>query len=329
MNAKVNYSLVGLFVLASIAIMFVFVLWLIKPADEEVMAPYYIYFTESVSGLNIDSPVKFRGVTIGKVKKMRINPINSEEIEVLVMVQEDTPIKTDTVAKLKAQGITGLSYIDLSKGSREAPRLKTSKHVTLLTREYDKIGIIKSVPSFFAQVEKTFGSVSVNLSKTLHRTDQLLGDENQERIARILENLANTLSRIERALDEKTIKNFHRLVASSASTMRQFDETMPRIEGLIENSVRFEDSVRDQLHSIALSYKEVQAAMEVFRKRNENGDYSVKEYVGPPMKQFELTMRELQQTLLSLNDMLVRFSDSPSDILLQSEEPNIGPGEKR
>lgn len=328
MNAKVNYSLVGLFVLASIALVFLFVLWMIKPADEEVMMPYHIYFTESVSGLNIDSPVKFRGVTIGKVKKMRINPVNSEEIEVLVMVQEDAPIKTDTVAQLKAQGITGLSYIDLSEGSKEAPRLKTSKHVTLLTREYDEIGVIKAVPSFFAQVEKTFGSVSVNLSKTLHRTDQLLGDENQERIAKILEHLANTLSRIERALDKKTIDNFHRLVASSASTMRQLDAAMPRVNGLIDNSVRFEDDVRAALHSIAQSYKEVQAAMEVFRVRNENGDYSVQENVGPPMKQFELTMRELQQSLLNLNDMLARFSDSPSDLLLKSEEPNIGPGER-
>lgn len=328
MNAKVNYSLVGLFVLASIALMFVFVLWMIKPADEEVMAPYHIYFTESVSGLNIDSPVKFRGVPVGKVKKMRINPVNIEEIEVLVMVQEDTPIKTDTVAQLKAQGITGLSYIDLSQGSKEAPRLETSKHVTLLTREYDRIGVIKSVPSFFAQVEKTFGPVAVNLSKTLHRTDQLLGDANQERITQILEHLANTLSRIERGLDQKTIDNFQRLVASSASMMRQLDATMPRVNGLIDNSIRFEDKVRAELHSIAQSYKEVQAAMEAFRIRNENGDYSVQENVGPPMKQFELTMRELQQTLLNLNGMLARFGDSPSDMLLLSEEPNIGPGEK-
>jgi hypothetical protein len=104
---------------------------------------------------------------------------------------------------------------------------------------------------------------------------------------------------------------------------------MPKVDTFIEKSVAFEERVSNNLASIAGSYKKISSAMEVFEARNRNGDYSVKENVGESMKQFQITMRELQTTLNEINLLLLRFGDSPSDILLQSEEPNIGPGEKK
>lgn len=319
MNAKTNYSLVGLFVLMSIVLIFVFVIWLIKPTDETVLTSFKIYFTESVSGLNIDSPVKYRGVTIGKVTKMRINPTNIEEIQVDILVDKDAPIKTDTVAKLKAQGITGLNYIDLSQGSKTTP---------LLCVESPEDPVIKSVPSFLVKVEESFGSVSVNLSKTLHSTGELLREENQEAITKTLKNLATTMDKINTALDEKSIHNFHKLLASARSTVEKMDNTMPKVDSFIDKSVDFEARVSTALTSISKSYLTIASAMAVFEERNKNGDYSMKESTAEPMKQFQITMREMQITLNEINLMLARYGDSPSDMLLQSEEPNIGPGEK-
>ena len=175
--------MVGFFVIMSIVLIFVFVIWLVKPTDDKEQTLFKIYFTESVSGLNIDSPVKYRGVTIGKVTKMSINPVNIEEIEVDILVDRDSPIKTDTVAKLKAQGITGLNYIDLSQGSKNAP---------LLCENGEEILVIKSVPSFLVKVEESFGSVSVNLSNLMESTQVLLRTENQEEFTKILRSLAST-----------------------------------------------------------------------------------------------------------------------------------------
>ncbi len=319
MNAKTNYSLVGLFVLMSIVLIFVFVVWLIKPTDETVLTPFKIYFTESVSGLNIDSPVKYRGVTIGKVTKMRINPTNIEEIQVDILVDDDAPIKTDTVAKLKSQGITGLNYIDLSQGSKEAP---------FLCDVEKNDPVIKSVPSFLVKVEESFGSVSLNLSKTLHSTGQLLREENQEAITKTLKHLSATMDKIDTALDEKSIQNFHKMIASARSTVEKMDKTMPKVDAFIDKSVDFEERVSNALTSISKSYLTIASAMAVFEERNKNGDYSMKESTAEPMKQFQITMREMQRTLNEINLMLARYGDSPSNMLLQSEEPNIGPGEK-
>ncbi|MEJ2501662.1 MAG: MlaD family protein, partial [Campylobacterales bacterium] len=149
MNAKTNYTLVGVFVLLSLALMAFFVIWMLEPAKEDEVQSYRVEFSESVSGLNVDSPVKFRGVTVGKVRKIRISPNNIEKIEVLIDVWKTTPIKTDTVAKLKAQGITGLSYIDLSRGSDAAQLLKGN--------EKGAVPVIPYEPSFFVTLERSFG----------------------------------------------------------------------------------------------------------------------------------------------------------------------------
>ena len=320
MNAKTNYTLVGLFVITSIVLIFVFVIWLIRPSDETVMRPFTIFFSESVSGLNIDSPVKYRGVTIGKVTKMHINPANIEEIEVDISVDRDAPIKTDTVAKLKSQGITGLSYIDLSEGSKQAPLLAAGRK---------EVPEIKSVPSFLVKVEESFGSISVNLSNTLQSIQVLLREENQEEITKILKHTAQTMDKLDKALDEKSIDNFHKLMASARSTAEKMDRTMPKVDSFIDKSVDFEARVSAALTSISGSYLTISSAMAVFEERNKNGDYSVKENVGESMKQFQITMREMETTLNEINLLLARYGNSPSDMLLQSEEPDIGPGEKQ
>ncbi len=319
MNAKTNYTMVGLFVIMSIVLIFVFVIWLVRPTDDRELTSFKIYFTESVSGLNIDSPVKYRGVTIGKVTRMRINPTNIEEIQVDILVDREAPIKTDTVAKLKAQGITGLNYIDLSQGSKATP---------LLCEENEEDPVIKSVPSFLVKVEESFGSVSVNLSKTLHATSTLLRDENQEEITKILKHFSATMEKLDTALNETSIRNFQKLLVSARSTVEKMDKTMPKVDQFIDKSVAFEEGVSNALSSISKSYLTIASSLAVFEERNRNGDYSMKESTAEPMKQFGITMREMERTLNEINAILARYGDSPSNMLLQTEEADIGPGEK-
>lgn len=319
MNAKTNYTMVGLFVIMSIVLIFVFVIWLIRPTDDKELTPFKIYFTESVSGLNIDSPVKYRGVTIGKVTKMSINLANIEEIEVNILVDKNAPIKTDTVAKLKAQGITGLSYIDLSQGSKTAPLLSDGKK---------DIPVIKSVPSFLVKVEESFGSVSVNFSNLMESAQILLREENQVEITKTLKHLAAIMAKFDKTLNDQSIDDFHKLLASARSTVEKMDKTMPKVDQFIDKSVAFEEGVSNALSSISKSYLTIASSLAVFEERNRNGDYSMKESTAEPMKQFQITMREMEITLNEINLMLARFGDSPSNMLLQSEEPNIGPGEK-
>ena len=321
MNAKTNYALVGLFVLLSVTVMTFFVIWLIQPSDEQQEQMYRIEFTESVSGLNVDSSVKYRGVTIGKVKTIRISPYNVEKIEVIISVGKDTPIKVDTVAKLRPQGITGLTYLDLSRGSKTSERL--------LPKNGFDVPLIKAVPSFFVRLERTFGTTSENFSSMLAQIKALLGEENQEEVKRMLHHTANITAKIDDALTSERLEDMNQMVFSISSLAKHLDENTPEFNRVLKSGDAFALQAKTSIASLQQSFASMAETMRVINERNKNGDYSIKENMGPGMRQFEMTMRDMQQSLIQLNQILARYGESPSDMLFQHQPPLVGPGERK
>ena len=320
MNAKTNYTLVGAFVLVSIALMTYFVIWMLQPAQKQEIQDYRIEFGESVSGLNVDSPVKYRGVTVGKVRAIRISPKNVEKIEVLISVLKSTPVKVDTVATLKSQGITGLSYIDLSRGSEAAPPLQAAN---------DEIPVIPSAPSFFVTLERSFGSVSENLPELLLRIKTLLGDENQQEVTRFLHHIANVAEKTDNALTEERFTHFDTTVVRIGQLAKKLDSKLPALQRLMDSGDAMAKQAKTSLVSLQANFASIAQTFEVFNARNKNGDYSIKDTMGPGMAQFEVTMNKMEQTLILLNQMLLRYGEQPSGMLLEYQPPNIGPGEKK
>ena len=97
-------------------------MWLGSPGHRDDVL-YRIHFPDSVSGLAVGDPVKFRGVDVGTVKSMIVDPDNSRLVMVDVRLRKETPVKTDTRASLQLKGITGVVYIELSGGDPKAQTL--------------------------------------------------------------------------------------------------------------------------------------------------------------------------------------------------------------
>ena len=124
MDDKVNYSLVGAFVLVLGAALVAGVLWLAAGlGGKQAMDPYQAVIQESVAGLNVDAPVKYLGVDVGKVSGIEIDAQNSQQVRLYFLIQRGTPIKRDSQAVLKTQGLTGIAYVELTGGSEGAPPL--------------------------------------------------------------------------------------------------------------------------------------------------------------------------------------------------------------
>lgn len=122
METDKHYFIEGLFIIGfSVAAAFFFV-WLASSGHRDDVA-YRIHFAESVSGLALGDPVKFRGVDVGTVKAMAIDAADPRLVQVDVRLRKDAPVKTDTKATLKLKGITGVVYIELDGGSAEAKTL--------------------------------------------------------------------------------------------------------------------------------------------------------------------------------------------------------------
>jgi phospholipid/cholesterol/gamma-HCH transport system substrate-binding protein len=126
METDKHYFFEGLFIIVfSVAAAF-FAVWLGSSGRHDDVI-YRIHFPDSVSGLTVGDPVKFRGVDAGSVKSMNIDPDNSRLVLVEVRLRKETPVKTDTRASLALKGITGVVFIELNGGD---PAAKTLLAVT-------------------------------------------------------------------------------------------------------------------------------------------------------------------------------------------------------
>src|SRR5512140_2811345 len=122
METDRHYFIEGLFIIGfSVAAAFVAV-WLGSAGRHDDVV-YRIHFAESVSGRAVGDTVKFRGVDVGTVKSMNLDPDNSRLVRVDVRLRKETPVKTDTRASLALKGITGVVTIELSGGDQAAQSL--------------------------------------------------------------------------------------------------------------------------------------------------------------------------------------------------------------
>ena len=315
MNNKVNYTLIGISVLLGLAVMFGFAYWMLKPSSDEETQKYLIYFDESVLGLNLDAPVKYRGITVGKVIRLRINPKNTEQVEVTVDILKSTPIKENTVAKLTAQGITGLTYINLTQGANDAPPLKA--------KPGEKYPVIKTVPSFFEHFERSLGDVSAQLSATLYKTQKLLNDENQKQISLLLQRTANVMDKFDRLLDDKTLQHFHSSMRNLDKITAKVDTTIPHIDAFIDKSSAWEDNINSSFESIKGTYlnmNKTMSNMAVSFSKAQHGFDTMSRNVNN-------TMLESQNVMIDLQNTLQDFEHNPSNVLYKKTELKTAPGE--
>lgn len=165
---------VGVFVLIGFGLALVAILWLGMASQFEKGQFYAAYFDESVQGLNKDSPVKYRGVTIGRVDRIAVAP-DTRLIEVVLKIESGLKPGPEMVAELKAVGITGIVFVELDRkrpGSPDpSPRLEfESKYPVVATRPSDISKIIASVDSILNQIQ------SMDLPALSARTRHLLED---------------------------------------------------------------------------------------------------------------------------------------------------------
>ena len=112
---------VGLFVAIGLAIAIVAIIWLGMSNYLQKGQFYSAYFDESVQGLDKDSPVKYRGVSIGRVHSISVAP-DATLIQVILKIESGLKIEkdliSDLVARLKSVGITGIMFVELERKAR-------------------------------------------------------------------------------------------------------------------------------------------------------------------------------------------------------------------
>ncbi|MBT8348293.1 MAG: MCE family protein [Sulfurovum sp.] len=303
MYSRVNYTIVGIFVLLFGAGMVWFAFWLAKYGLQEEFDTYRLEIKESIAGLSIDSNVKMRGVDVGKVSKMQINPNNIEIVEVYVKIKKGVPIKEDMVAHTAMFGVTGLLSIEIDGGTNAAKTL-------LPTEEY--IPLIKTQPSFLSKLTGDIGGVSGKLEDLLVQSEKLLSDRNIETMGDILDNTEKVTARAEE-LEEKVIVALEEL----NTVLEEFRISMDKVTTDFSDIKKVTVPTIDRLMETSTNFNRVTLKVE---KSIDRGDYNLQ-------KIFEPMLIDIDILLGQLNDMSRSIENNPSDLLFKSRKSIRGPGE--
>ncbi len=310
MYSKVNYMVVGIFVLLFGAGMVLFAFWLANYGLYKEFDIYKLEMKESVTGLSQDSSVKLRGVDIGRVSEIRINPENIEEVEIFLKIDKDIPIKEDMIASTQMFGITGLLSINIEGGTNEAKTLEPTE---------DYIPTIKTAPSFVSKLSDTVGGVGDRLSI-------LLSKDNIETIGSILDKFEKATAKAEE-LEQKAISSLDEVNA----TLKKFRITMADINTEFAEATTdfkqmqtdFSDIKKagiptiDKLMETSENFNRVTLKVE---KSIDRGDYNLK-------KIFEPVLVDIHILSAQLSDMSREWEKNPSDLLFKSRKSIRGPGE--
>lgn len=226
--------LTGLFVIALGAASIIAALWLGNYGEE--YKSYYVVTQRSVSGLNPESTVLFRGVNAGKVSSIRFDPQDRRNILVRVELNKDLPITHGTYAMLRVQALTGLAQVEL---------YDTGEHPEPLQTDPDDPARIPLRPSLFDKLTESGQDILSQLGMLATRLNSVLNERNRQRIERILESVATStehLALFERRVDEMLAEipalseEAKRVMAGINRLSDDLDTTVKQVRGLVEST---------------------------------------------------------------------------------------------
>jgi len=300
MNNRVNFTLVGAFVSLVSILFFASIYWIVKPTDEQKVYLYGLLVTESITGINIGTNVKYQGLPVGRVKSFRINPNNPREIMMDLEIRRDVPIRNGVMASIKPQGITGLSFIDIQVEEDAMPL----QEMHYLGRKYKvipfKTSLISSLANSASEITETLQNILKKVQKAL--------EDNKEESKTIIHELARITQQLNKLLSDDNIQNTASLIVSTNRLVHNADLMVDEYTSLSQES-------RNTLHTLNGSI--------------ENGDYDLKEIAGDIPQETVLMIREVRLLTNELSEVLRQFKENPNAVIFESTTPTPGPGESR
>lgn len=230
METRANYILIGVFTLLAILGTLGFFIWLASVQVNKQYQNYGILF-DDVSGLDASGDVLFNGISVGRVIGLRIDDNDPAKVFTTIEIEADIPVRSDTVAQLQSQGVTGVSYISLSGGTPQAAPLAVND---------DGVMIIPSRRSTVQTLVQEAPDLLIEATKLMEQFQKLAGPENQEYVTNILRNLDASSGRLDEAIND--FSEITGTVREATSHITQFTERLDAIGATVATTLEQADS---------------------------------------------------------------------------------------
>lgn len=301
MAGKTSKFFLGLFVMVGILIGVGIIVWIGASKYFQKGATYVTFFDESVQGLQMDSSVKYRGVDVGRVERIRVAP-DYKLVEVVMKVDLEGDLQQNTVAQLKTAGITGIVFIELDRikagDADRAPHIDFATEYPIIpSRRSELRQFITGVDEVLQQIKKVdFKGLSDQFKSAGKATENLLSGQKTKNIMANLESMSAGM--------DSAVSRVDGIIAEG------------KIEGILSDT---RNSLVEAKTLIATMNKEIHSM-----KLAETGEKANKMVEGFDRRsraittELRVSSENLQQATETLQRLLERLNTTPSDLIFSS-----------
>lgn len=312
---------VGLFMASGMIFAVLIIIWLGMSRFLEKGQYYVTYFNESVQGLDIDSPVKYRGVFVGRVDNIGVAP-DSKLIKVVLKIESGQTLDSGIVAQLKSVGITGSMFVELDRKKEEeadqSPSLSFPSEYPIVASKPSEIGeLISGINAVIDQVKSLdLQEISKNIKLTLQNINQKVTEANVKGISNSME---SALARVDYILDdqrwnsiltsvEKATQSVNSLLRNADRTLTRAEDTILRVEGIVADK---EETVKTAIDQ----FNQAMANANIFLQKGSSLVDGTDESVSNLMHYLEIVAHNLEKASDNLNQIMDTLADQPSQLL--------------
>lgn len=303
--SKESYALLtGLFVLVLGAALIAITIWLGHYGEER---DTYIVATQgSVSGLNTESTVIYRGVDAGKVAAIGFDPKDPKTILVRIEVNKGMPITHGTYARLRVQGLTGLAQIELNDtGENPTPLITSKQHPAR----------IPLLPSLVDKLSDAGGNILLHADELMASLTDMLNENNRGRIQRILANMETAtgqLAGLEERMDE------------AYAAVREASED---VQGASAKAVKTLSRIDETAGDLRKLTRQIQAFAENADTLTATGKIASEAVMKTTLPRLNALLEDLQLTTAQVKKVSGLLEQNPQALLYGPQAPEPGPGE--
>lgn len=316
-SIKTKFS-VGIFVMLGLFVAFIAIIWLGMSHFFEQGQLYSAYFDDSVQGLAKDSPVKYRGVTIGRVADILVAP-DAKLIEIILKIETDMKPDKNIVAQLKSVGITGIMFIELDRKRIGEPDLSPTlsfppRHTVIDTKPSEIRNFIDNINDVVKQLQNMdLGGMSDKFKRTL---DKISIAVDEAKIGKLTLDIRASLDKWDAAMDS---------IENAGNTFKLFslntDQAISNLNGTI---TKVDKIVADNQDDIAQAIQDFNRTVNNAGNLIQKGTFLVEKTdynLSSLQKQILATMQSIEKTSETLNRSIELISDQPSMLLYGNPPP--------
>ncbi len=312
MEVRSSNLVVGIFVLVLSIGTAIFGVWLAQRDIDRTFTEYEIVFPGSVFGLSEGSSVLFRGVPVGRVTDIRLDPEDVDQVLVAIEVERNTPVTIDTHAVLVPQGVTGLVVVELRGGDVDAPRR---------TAERGRPQIAGRVSA----IEQVFTATPELLARSLivvERLGSVLSTANIERISNTLDHVEQLTAAVAARTDD-----IERLLVAGGTMAEEGSRALEEVTGLVEQAGRLTSALEEEIPRLAgrggAALEEVERAAVAGRnlmwradRMLEATEQPLEDFAASGAYEFGEMIRELRTLIATMSRITTDFERDPAGFLI-------------